>query len=138
MSINDKKISGCAFLSVDYFTRKEVSTLKYITFLILCLTVTFLFVHGSSKQQVFIKGYVFDASDSSGIDSASVDGICIDVEGEFHTTTNALGYYCVIDSTLPSGGWLVTASATGYQSQQREVRLPNPFTNVNFYLQPTD
>ena len=117
---------------------KEVSSLKYIALLILCLTITFMFVHGNSERQVFIQGYVFDATDSTAIDSAAVDGSCLDSQGEFHTTTNNLGYYCVIDTMLPSGSWLVTASATGYQSQKREVRLPNPFTNVNFYLQPVD
>lgn len=112
--------------------------MKYLTFFILSMAIASVFVHSASRQQEFIKGYVYDASDSTAIILANVDGSCIDAVGEFHTTTDSSGYYCVIDSTLPGGNWVVTASATGYNSQQRQVRLPNPFRNINFYLQPVD
>lgn len=53
-----------------------MSTLKCIALLVLFLTDTTMFVHEKSKQQMFIKSYNFDASNSMVIDTTVV---CVDV-----------------------------------------------------------
>jgi len=113
--------------------------MKYIgaiTVISLTIAITLSGLHSATT---FIHGYVYNASDSTALAYADVDGRCVDVVGTFHTTTNAQGYYNVQQDTLnpyPGGNWRVTASKSGYQSQTKSVQLPNPFTNVNFYLMP--
>jgi hypothetical protein len=86
--------------------------------------------------RTFIHGYVYDATDSTAIDSATVHGVCIDTEGEFWVATNQFGYYHVEeDSLLPKGSWSVTADAVGYAPQTRFEFLPER-EHINFYLWP--
>lgn len=86
----------------------------------------------------FVHGYVFDATDSTGIDSAHVEGACNDAQGHFMTCTDSVGsYYVAEDSMLPAGMWVVTASHPQYHAQKKEVHLPRKRC-LNFYLAPRD
>lgn len=110
--------------------------MKYLAF---SLMAAFLLIALTPKtlEAPFIHGYVYDASDSTGIESARVEGKCQEEIGHFITFTDSAGYYAVNDTILPSGWWTVTASHRQYYSEKKEVRLPS-IEYVNFYLQPRE
>jgi hypothetical protein len=86
----------------------------------------------------FVHGYVYDATDSTGVNSARVEGSCTDDQGYFSTYTDTSGYYYVAEDTLlPAGMWVVIASHPLYFAQKKEVYLPRE-RYLNFYLAPRD
>lgn len=110
--------------------------MKYLALPIIAIVMLMTLTPRVLKAPVFCHGYVRDATDSTAIDSASVDGITFSkLGGEFHQTTNGVGYYCESDTTLTPGLWRVTASHPNYYSQSQNVNLPTQ-NHVNFYLQP--
>lgn len=90
----------------------------------------------ASLEAQFVHGYVYDASDSTGIASAYVEGKYASGAGYFSAYTDTTGYYNV-DTILPSGWWTVTASHAQYFPQKKEAQLPKE-RYLNFYLVPRD
>ncbi|MGB7055947.1 MAG: carboxypeptidase-like regulatory domain-containing protein [bacterium] len=104
----------------------------------LCLTaaITLLCIVPGKLSAQFVHGHVHDTIDSTGIASAHVEGQCIDAQGYFSTYTDTTGYY-VVNDTLSSGLWKVTAAHPQYNAQRQGAQLPSP-RYLNFYLVPQD
>lgn len=110
--------------------------MKYLALSVIAIIMLMTLTPKTLKAPVFCHGYVKDATDSTAINSADVDGITFSKPGDqFHQTTNGQGYYCEPDTTLTPGAWRVTASHPDYYPQSRNVTLPSQ-NHINFYLQP--
>jgi glycine/D-amino acid oxidase-like deaminating enzyme len=126
-------------LYIIFIKRREVIHMKYIILCVGIITAVIALTPQPLKAPpVFVHGYVFTcdsvAGDTIPVDSAQVDGICLDKAVEFHTSTNSRGYYRIERQPgLPQGTYRMTASHYQYGTDTSMEDLPQQ-DHVNFFL----